>query len=328
MQILAIVFIFAVVLFFYLHLYFHLKTSNDLEIYEITQPTKDKLEEICDLRQPVLFDFEGDKTLMNTVQLDSLVSTFGAFDVNVKEETETVVPLKLNTVLPLLQDPSKRYLSENNWDFIDETGLKKQFRFNETLVKPPFTVQSDYDILLASENVSTPLRYELNYRTYFLVTQGEITIKLAPPSSTRYLFSEPNYEEFVFESPVNIWSVQDKYKGEVEKVNCLEFTMRAGQIVFIPAYWWYSIRFNMTNSLVASFRYKTMMNTMAIIPSYVMHVLQINNVIHKVAKHYDNVIIRKPDEDTPKQKAKEEEKEKEKEEKKVIKPFSMLDSLD
>ena len=144
-------------------------------------------------------------------RLDSLVSTFGAFDVNVKEETETVVPLKLNTVLPLLQDPSKRYLSENNWDFIDETGLKKQFRFNETLVKPPFTVQSDYDILLASENVSTLLRYELNYRTYFLVTQGEITIKLAPPSSTRYLFSEPNYEEFVFESPVNIWSVQDKY---------------------------------------------------------------------------------------------------------------------
>ena len=68
------------------------------------------------------------------------------------------------------------------------------------------------------------------------------------------------------------------------------------------------------------------MNTMAIIPSYVMHVLQINNVIHKVAKHYDNVIIRKPDEDTPKQKAKEEEKEKEKEkeEKKVIKWYQTV----
>ena len=30
---------------------------NDLEVYEIEQPSKDKLEEICDLRQPVIFDY-------------------------------------------------------------------------------------------------------------------------------------------------------------------------------------------------------------------------------------------------------------------------------
>ena len=47
--------IFCLVLFIYLHVYFHLKTSNDLEVYEIEQPSKDKLEEICDLRQPVIF---------------------------------------------------------------------------------------------------------------------------------------------------------------------------------------------------------------------------------------------------------------------------------
>ena len=51
-------FIFCLVLFIYLHIQFHLKTGEDLEMYEIEQPSKDKLEEICDLRQPVLFDFD------------------------------------------------------------------------------------------------------------------------------------------------------------------------------------------------------------------------------------------------------------------------------
>ena len=53
-------FVFCIILFFYLHIHFHLKTSNDLEIYEIEQASKDKMEEICDLRQPVLFDCDED----------------------------------------------------------------------------------------------------------------------------------------------------------------------------------------------------------------------------------------------------------------------------
>ena len=49
--------IFVIVLFFYLHIFFHLKTSNDLEVYECETPDKDELEEICGLRQPVIFNY-------------------------------------------------------------------------------------------------------------------------------------------------------------------------------------------------------------------------------------------------------------------------------
>ena len=41
--------IFCIVLFLYLHIFFHLKTINDLEVYEVEEPSKDKLEEICDM---------------------------------------------------------------------------------------------------------------------------------------------------------------------------------------------------------------------------------------------------------------------------------------
>ena len=68
MEILIGFFIFCLVLFIYLHVQFHLKTSNDLEMYEIDQASKEKLEEICDIRQPVLFDFDNQKimVIMNT----------------------------------------------------------------------------------------------------------------------------------------------------------------------------------------------------------------------------------------------------------------------
>ena len=39
-------FVFCLVLFIYLHVTFQLRTSNDLEVYEIDEPSKDKLEEI------------------------------------------------------------------------------------------------------------------------------------------------------------------------------------------------------------------------------------------------------------------------------------------
>ena len=51
--------IFIIVLFLYLHITFQLKVNNDLEILEIDEPTKGQLEEICDLRQPILFNLNN-----------------------------------------------------------------------------------------------------------------------------------------------------------------------------------------------------------------------------------------------------------------------------
>ena len=66
------IFIFCVVLFLYLHVYYHLKTSNDLEVYTIDRPSKEKLEEICDLRQPVIFEYHNEQVneTCNLSQLD------------------------------------------------------------------------------------------------------------------------------------------------------------------------------------------------------------------------------------------------------------------
>ena len=44
-------------------------------------------------------------------------------------------------------------------------------------------------------------------------------------------------------SPLDLWEIQDKYKNNYEKIKVLDITLKPGQIVYIPAYWWYTIKF-------------------------------------------------------------------------------------
>lgn len=103
MEIIVNILIFCIVLFLYLHIYFHLKTSDDLEIYEIDQPSKVKLEEICDLRQPVIFDFANER-LLESCKRHMILDTYGAFDVKIRnvkndisDEEELYVPISFTS---------------------------------------------------------------------------------------------------------------------------------------------------------------------------------------------------------------------------------------
>ena len=83
MKIILGIIIFSFVLFLYLHLQYHLKTSNDLEVYTIERPSKNKLEEICDLRQPVVFEFSNER-LLESCNLANLDDNYGAFDIKLR----------------------------------------------------------------------------------------------------------------------------------------------------------------------------------------------------------------------------------------------------
>jgi len=127
MKIIIGFFIFCLVLFIYLHILFHLKTGEDLEMYEIDQPSKDKLEEICDLRQPVLFDFDCQK-IIDTSNRNYIANNYHAFEVkirNVKDtdnNSELYMPLPIHSALKLFdEDNTSSYFSENNIIYIVTT---------------------------------------------------------------------------------------------------------------------------------------------------------------------------------------------------------------
>jgi hypothetical protein len=284
MKILFAFFIFCIVLFVYLHVQFHLKTSNDLEVYEIDDPSKDKLEEICDIRQPVIFDFniESEK-IIETTNKDFLLNHYHAFEMKVRNindadyNSEIYMPLALHSVAKLLnEDKTSSYFSENNSDFLQETGVVKNLQYNDQFLRPPMLSNYNYDIMMASENTATPFRYEINYRNFFLVTQGSVQIKLAPPSSSKYLYPVYDYTNFEFRTPVNPWKVQAKYMADFDKMKCLDIFIEKGKVIHIPAYWWYSIKFNKDSS-ISCFHYRTYMNNLAISPYIIMHGLQNQN---------------------------------------------------
>ena len=107
MKVFLTVIIFSIVLFLYIHMHFHLNTSDDLEVYTIENVSKDRLEEICNLKQPVLFDYKNEN-LLDTVNIGKMEEMYGAFDVNFRnitdkdKESEIYLPILLSEVVKII----------------------------------------------------------------------------------------------------------------------------------------------------------------------------------------------------------------------------------
>tara|TARA_B100001287_G_C22647124_1_gene513318 strand:+ start:592 stop:1464 length:873 start_codon:yes stop_codon:yes gene_type:complete len=290
MKNILIVLIFTTVLFFYLHIIYHLKKSNDLEIYDIITPSKNELEEICNYRQPVIFDYQNDSS--NNINLDFLVSNYSSFDLNVRNSKinatgeELYIPYKITDLFTVFDnDKDNKYITENNEDFINETGTVKYLKYNDTLIRPYFMVHSKYDLLSGSKNSSTPLRYNLYYRNYLHVVNGSVKIKLAPPNSVKYLNEVKDFDNYEFRSDIDIWDIENN--DTLNKVKFLEVNLQKNQLIYIPSYWWYSIKYD-SKTLLVNYNYHTYMSLISVMPSILLYYLQAQNVkINKYKKYND-----------------------------------------
>ena len=276
-------FVFCIILFVYIHVNFHLKTSEDLEMYEVEDVSKDKLEEICDIRQPVLFRYNNAK-IEAYINKKNITDNYSAFDLKIRNTTETDNSVETFILFPQYlavklfdEDTASIYYTENNQEFLKETGLIKHMRGNDEYLRPYMVSSCNYDIVMGSTGCVTPFRYELNYRTFIMVTQGTIQIKLSPPNSIKYLDPVYDYDNYEFKTMINPWNVQQKHIKNFNKIKCLEFSVEPGRILFIPSYWWYSIKFG-KDANVLMFKYKTYMNQIATLPYSFMHALQLQNV--------------------------------------------------
>lgn len=284
MNIIIIVLIFFLVLFIYLHIFYHLKTSDDLEVYELSNLSKERLEEICDLRQPLTFYLDIDN--FNKLSKENIVANYSSFDIKLRDtsinsETEFFLPVTLNKGITVLEeDTNKKYISENNRDFLEETSLIKILKSNDEFLRPNMLAYSNYDYIMGSKDTVTPFKYDVNYRNYFVILKGTVKVKLSPPKSKKYLYTIKDYDNFEFRSPINPWNVQDEYKNDFDKIKCMEVTLTQGKLLFIPSYWWYSIKFEDSDCVILNFTYRTYMNIAAITPHLFISFLQRQNIKH------------------------------------------------
>ena len=287
MNIIIFILIFSIVLFLYIHIFYHFKTNNDLEILEINNISKERLEEICDLRQPLTMKI--DNNIFKDLFMKNLMSNYSSFDIkirnikNLDDNTELFLPLSFNDAKKLMiEDKEGQYISENNSDFLFETSIVKNISEKDSFFRPYMLSNIDYDYIIGSKNSYTPLRYNLNYRNYYLVLEGKIRIKMTPPKNNKYLYCNKDYDNFEFRSPLNVWNIQEQYKIDFNKMKFLEVDLEPGNIIYIPAYWWYTIQILEENTSILSFKYRTYMNNIAILPQLILKIMQKQNIKHKI----------------------------------------------
>ncbi len=286
MKNLLIILIFIIVLFFYLHIIYHLKKSNDLEVYEINEPTKNELEEICNYRQPVIFYYNSN--VSEDINNEQIITKYSSFDLNVRNvknnntEQEMYIPYKVKDLFSVFEnDKEGKYITENNEDFISETGMIKYLKYNDLLLRPYFMLNNNYDLLSGSKNTRTPFRYNLYYRNFIYVLDGNVKIKLSPPNSSKYLNEINDYDNYEFRTDIDVWNDNEK----IDKIKFLEVNLKKNQIIYIPSYWWYSIEYD-TKSLLINYSYDTYMSMLSITPNILLYYLQAQNI--KIKK-YKNI---------------------------------------
>ena len=183
--------------------------------------------------------------------------------------------------------PPNLYLTQNNQDFLEDTSLSKVYASSDELLRPYMVSNIEYDMIMGSDDATTRLAYEVNYRNYFLVTEGSVSLKLSPPKNAKYFHSVKDYELQEYYSNINPWNPDKTDISNISKAKFLDVTLQKGQIIYIPAYWWYSIKLGKGAS-VAVFKYRTYMNMIAILPDILIGVLQRQNTKTKTIQEYNS----------------------------------------
>lgn len=296
-------FIFIVILFLYIHVTAQWKTSNDLEIYEADFESTSQLQEICSVKQPVVFKFDrpGQMTNQSILQFFDKFhpANFEKYDnidirvknrqdyasTNEKDPAVDYVPLSFRSARRLLTtDTNAKYFSEKNHTFLEESGLDRIFYPLDLALKPHLNAYVKHDMILGSPLVTTPFRYQLESHHFIAVTRGKIRVKLCPPKYSRLIPYFKDYENYEFWSPLNAESA--RYKEVIQKIKILDVDVHPGDVLFLPPYWWHSIVFSGDpDTTVATFTYDVAMNVLAQSNHWGLYYLQQSNIKKRPAKN-------------------------------------------
>ena len=153
--------VFMIVLLVYLHIFYHLKVSNDLEIYEHDITNKNNLEEILNLRQPVVMNYNR-QNLDTIFTIDNIYKNYSNYEMNVRKNNMDNDLVDKNTIVTIdllknLFENDNKYYSENNSKFINKSNLTQELEYNDVILKP-----EDFSIsqLVLDTNYNPTMTYE------------------------------------------------------------------------------------------------------------------------------------------------------------------------
>lgn len=250
------------------------KCSEDLEIFELDYTTNSELQVVCNLKQPIVFDTNNIimsafiSKVVNRIDITKCPTELNIYDIHefncFPHETVQPIELSLRAFEKLCATDTKHhFITENNEDFVDECGLYGDFEKLDNLLKDYFVVKKYYDILLGSTDAVFPLRFHKNSRQFYLVAEGKIRVKMTSQKNSKYLHQYNDMSVFEFGSPVNVWEPQSEFKKDLDKILFLEFDVMAGSVLYLPPYWWSSIKIIEDKTIICGITYYTLPNVLA-----------------------------------------------------------------
>ena len=291
--------LFFLLLIFYLHLQHEWKKSGDLEIFEMDYISNKDLEDVCKLKQPVLFPVEHWK------EMDSILAFIPdeKEEVIVKDIRDYYKPdviavdgivLSYKSAHGLFStDTNHHFFSENNTEILDKW---EKVRKLDALLAPSLKLTSKYDYWFGSANTNTPTRYHYDTSRFLLILPGQgIRIKMCPWQNANQLYPIKDYEHYEFWSKIDLW--------KNTKIKSLEFDVKPGFMVYIPSYWFYTIQYikveaaeeNTSISSILCFQYATAMNILANLHHYGMYFLQQQNIVNTKSRKIENLSKEEPE---------------------------------
>ena len=278
MNVIYPIIIFIVVSLCYVHIVNEYRLSEDLEVYEMDYSNNINLQETCNIKQPVIFKRNKAIVFPSLEKFKQILCIKDLNDYYIKHEPNVrSIELPCSSFLQLLKtDTTSRYFSENNQSFIDEAGLYKIFSHLDLELKPKYSIQSKYDILLASSGVCTPFRYHTNSRKFLYVVSGSIKMKMASNKYSKYLHEIKDFENLEYKSNINVWNDEN---SDIDKIQFVEFDVPSGHIVHIPPFWRYSIKYSEENTIILENNYSTLINKVAFLDDSIRYHFQQHNTI-------------------------------------------------
>ena len=115
-----------------------------------------------------------------------------------------------------------------------------------------------------------------------VVNDGEICLKMAPWKSNKSnLYEVFDSVRGEIRSTVDVWNPSPKHRPFLDKIRFVEVVAKAGQVLYIPSYWGYSIQYRQPNTQIYQITYSTLFNRVAFLGEIVQVLLQKQNTVYK-----------------------------------------------
>lgn len=305
MNLLVNVILFVIVLLFYLNLIQEYKMGQDLDVFEMDYQNVEQLNKMCQNKQPVVFRMDQgivipDSHFINTINPILLAEKYGKEDVFLSslnkhgEPDEEPIAVPLKSAVLVQQDR----IFENNHDFIMDLPIHHYYQSIDPFLKPFGTIQTEYDFVFG---FTTTLRHHQHHSFFVYAVGGDLDVKLTPYKNI-VAGKQHSFDGYIYpdlyqnkQSLLNCWTYFDKEEVEEEEENpeditFLTISIPTGYCLFIPPYWWYSIRQTEPGQggWMAIFKYDTVMGKVVhFIEQFKKWIFPSRNSYYPKAKEYE-----------------------------------------